>query len=162
MKTKFSIGTVGPTLIIKRETGIKYCNQVNGCSCWQNSIEGFIYPYEFKHSYYFSPGFWYDQYGIAKNNRLVYEIFEGRHFNDKMNETITYRELYDLLGKGAANQDGKNDIRNWREWKSFCDYLEIELDHIELKVRQDIPSVEAWVEVNTKHGEGIITWENCD
>lgn len=39
MKTRFYVGTIGPTLIIKRDTGTFYCNQVNGLKSIQTTVK---------------------------------------------------------------------------------------------------------------------------
>ncbi len=33
-----------PVIIVPAPTGIVYCNQVNGCACVQEQLEGFLVP----------------------------------------------------------------------------------------------------------------------
>jgi hypothetical protein len=155
----FGVGLKSPTLIIKYGTGITYSNQTNGCACSYKEIEGFIIPISLSHECFFNPRFWYDEYGFC--NRNIHKIFYNVKWDDRKTTLITLSDLDEALRIGAANCI-ESDIRGWHLWQEFCEFLEEELEYLELKVRQDIPSQEAWVNINTKYGEGIISWENCD
>jgi hypothetical protein len=159
MKKTFGIGLNSPTLVIKSNTGIIYSNQVNGCSCSYREIEGFIIPIDLSHPVYFNPRYWYEEYGFC--NRNIYQIFGKAKWDDYKTTMISLYDLNEQLRIGSANQE-HNDIRLWHAWDKFCEFLEEELEYLTLKVRQDIPSVEAWINVVTEHGEGIISWKNCD
>lgn len=160
-----------PTLILSHPTGIIYHNQVDGLSCRQESIEGFIYPLYAtkkvtKHKF-FNPRWWYSQYGYNYDNlRTICGIFTP-------NRTITTNELDLVLRQGSAN-GLNNNLKEWKYWNKFKRFIYV---HFDLKVREELPCMEAWIPVSTRintssnylqdpkdfvNYDGVLTWRNCD
>lgn len=158
-KMKINYAITQPTLIIKKDTGVIYSAQVDGCSCGYKEIEGYIYPWEItKNPYtdlFFNPSWWYKQYGFSTD--AIHELFRKN-----AQPSYTLEELDDLLRKGSANGRYHEDLKNWSYWEEFVQFLEAEFNGIELKVSQSEKQVEAWINVGTIFGDGVITWENCD
>lgn len=153
-----------PTLIIQAPTGILYGNQVNGCSCEFKTIEGCILPVTLDHEYYFNPSWWYYQYGYTKGVSKIYNQIQDVLKNHDYS-TMNIADLMLLIDRnlryGSANGNNQ-DLKSWDEWKHFVEFIEEECEHIDLEVKQTSRQVEAWIQVCTKHGDGILTWENCD
>jgi hypothetical protein len=95
-----------PTLIAKHPTGVKCINQVDGMSCRQEEIEGFIvphHPFNKKYKRYFSPSWWYDQYGLNNHNQNLADILAWYKPNVARTHSYTIEELETLLRRGSAN-----------------------------------------------------------
>jgi hypothetical protein len=159
-KMKINYAISAPTLIIKKDTGVIYTTQVDGCGCGYREIEGYICPWEItknlETSLFFNPAWWYKQYGFSTDS--MHELFR----NKKTQSSYTLEELDVLLRKGSANGRYGEDLKNWCFWDEFCEFLDQEFEDVKLKVSQSEKQVEAWIIVNIAFGEGVITWENCD
>lgn len=155
-----------PTLIISHKTGIFYGQQTNGCSCEYHDIEGYIVPFyscRFNGSNYFDSSWWYNQYGYTKNIGKVYKAISEtiNNITFPLDKEKIILDIDKKLRSGSANGN-LEDLKSWELWDDFCGFVEDVYTNFNLKVRQDVRQVEAWIKISCCYGEGVLTWGNCD
>lgn len=130
-----------PAIIVPAQTGITYCNQVNGVATEHRELEGFLLPFPPVQSPVFDPRWWERHF----NRRIPGEPTE------RWMQIVTEieRALNGVLSSGelAHNVRVIDDDFNVEAW---------------VRVSFDFPDDSDSTPSTIRRLEGVLTWENCD
>lgn len=126
-----------PMIIVPSNTGVVYCNQVDGVACVQRELEGFLIPLPVNRSRVFSPEWWYKHFNRrCKGDELAWA--------DTMEEL---RRSIDV-GDNIANFSVEEHVENCEAWVHVAFDLLLAPDESDTQPSRRLT--------------GVLTWENCD
>ena len=161
-----------PVLIVHKDTGITYHNQVGGCACNQVEQEGWLLPLiiskEWQDTRWFNTDFWYAEYGP----KFPWDIYD---YKESLNKKVFSIDDITRLGWASA-LNNKFGMHRWKKWKDFKYDIESMFSYLNLKIVESKSNSEAWIECTIKIATSTylveenskevfiatLTWKNCD
>lgn len=131
-----------PVILVPASTGITYCNQVDGVSCVQRALEGFVIPLPEMSSHVFNPDWW------------------EKHVNRGAAKADEWPMLCDAIEQAVRTApSGGETVRELRVMRDASENAEawVHVRFLLPNLGPDAQKATDWAPF-----EGILTWQNCD